>query len=136
MNLANKFFFQVSFECIFCFKYTTEWFDFFLYIRKWSRWLSSYHLSPYRVIKILIIFPSPYIMSPLLYFFYSWKFVPINLRHLFLLSPQIPSGSYWFSVSMSLSLFYFESLPSLKIKLNKLRYYWVFPLKTCIKILL
>ena len=52
---------------------------------------SGNHLSPYKVITILLtIFLMLYITSLWLIYWYNWRFVPLNILHLF--SPTRPSG--------------------------------------------
>ena len=45
--------------------------------------MSSYDMSPYKGTMYV-----PYTVHTMTHLFYNWKFVPLNLPHLFLFSPQ------------------------------------------------
>ena len=68
---------------------------------------SSYRLSPYKVITILLTYSPCCMFHPRDSFICNWKFVPLNLPHLFLSSPTpFPlATTCFFSVSMTLFLF-------------------------------
>ena len=68
---------------------------------------SSYHLSLYRVITVLLtILPMLYITSLCFNLFYSWKFPPFDSLHLFCPPPASFSENLTDLFPLSLSLFF------------------------------
>ena len=108
--------------------------QYFLYIKNDHHRKSGYHLSPYRIITILLIVFSMPNFTFLWYLFYSWKLIHLNSVHLFCLffSPPISLAvTNLFSVSTSLFLFFvcFVSDSTYKWDYMVFAFLWLISLK-------